>query len=110
MGVLADEGGGAAVEVELLGEVGQEGKRNDGVFGVGEDEVLDGENFEEVFVGVHEFLESWVSGSGGDVLSRGGFGAELELGLILGGGGDEDGEGFQQLGRHGNGKWKVVLD
>lgn len=70
------------------------------------------EDFEEVFVGVHEFLESWVSGSGGDVLGRGGFGAELELelGLILCGGGDEEGEGFQQLGRHGNGKWKVVLD
>lgn len=91
MGVFSEEGGGAAVEVEFLGEFGEEREGNDGVFGVGENEVLDGDDFEEVFVRIHEFFESGVSGSGGYILGRGGFGASDgdggEMGFL--------GDGFQ---------------
>lgn len=63
MGEFAEEGGGAAVEVELLGESGEELEGDYGVFGVGENEILNGYDFEEVLVVVHELLECGVSGS-----------------------------------------------
>lgn len=44
--------------------------------GGGEDEVLDGDDFEEVFVVAHELLQGGVEGSGADILGRCGFGAE----------------------------------
>ena len=65
VGVFAEEGGGAAVEVELLGEIGEELKGDGGVIRVCKDEVLNGDDFAEVFVIVHEFLECGISGSGG---------------------------------------------
>ncbi|KAK3026143.1 hypothetical protein RJ639_042586, partial [Escallonia herrerae] len=43
--------------------------------GGGEEEVLDGGDFEEILVGVHVLFEGGVSGSGGDVLGGGGFSA-----------------------------------
>ena len=46
MGVFAEEGGGTAVEVEFLGEIGEELEGDSGVFRVCEDEVLNGDDFE----------------------------------------------------------------
>lgn len=67
--VPAEEDGGAAVEVEPLGEAGEEVEGHGGGRGrVGEDEILDGDNFEELGVVGHEFLECVVSEPGGDVL------------------------------------------
>lgn len=43
--------------------------------GGGEDEVLDGDDFEEVFIVAHQLLEGGVAGSRADVLGRRGFGA-----------------------------------
>ena len=60
MRVSADERCGAAVEVEILGKCGEEIKGDMRVGGVGEDEVLDGDHFEEVLVVVHELLECGV--------------------------------------------------
>lgn len=74
MGEGSEEGEGAAVEVEALGGGGEERKRESFVWG-GENEVLDSDDFEQVLVLVHEFLESWIDGARGNVLRRCGFGA-----------------------------------
>lgn len=63
VGVTAEEGSGASVEVELLGESVEKIDGDRRVFGVCEDEVFNGNYFEEVFVIVHEFLECGVSNS-----------------------------------------------
>ncbi|KAK2979229.1 hypothetical protein RJ640_009627 [Escallonia rubra] len=72
--------------------------------GGGEEEVLDGDNFEEILVGVHVLFEGGVSGSGGDVLGGGGFSA------VTGGGDAEFGsedryyvfrKGTYKVGRRG---------
>lgn len=101
VGVSTEEGGGATVEVEGLGETVEEVDRNGGGGGDGarKNEVLDGNYFLEVFVFVHEFFEGVVSESGGNVLGRGGFAAAGGGGS--GGGGEEIGsEFFEELGCH----------
>lgn len=67
--VPADEVGGAAVEVELLGGGGEEGE-GEGAAGGGEYEVLDGGDLEEVLVAVHQLLEGGVPRPCGNVLRR----------------------------------------
>jgi hypothetical protein len=60
---LAEEGSGTAVEVELLGEPREEVNSYTWVLWVCKDEVLNGNDFDKVFVLIHKFLKHRVSSS-----------------------------------------------
>lgn len=61
--IFAEEGSSATIEVKPLGEPGQEVKGHAWVLWVCEDEVLNGNDFEKMFVLVHQFLKHRVSRS-----------------------------------------------
>lgn len=73
MRVFAEEGDGAAVEMEALGEAGEkrEGNRE---LRTGENEVLDGNHLQQVFVLTHQLLKGGVACSRGHVLGGCSFG------------------------------------
>lgn len=61
---------------------------------------MDGDDFEEVFVVGHVFFEGGVSGPGGDILGRGGFGAECGGEWRRSGGGGGEFEVLEDVGCH----------
>lgn len=73
----------------------------------GEDEILDEDDFEEVFVIVHELFKGRISSSGGYILCRGGLGTDN---VISNGRRMEDpGESSAGVQRHSSGGARRML-